>query len=188
MRGDLAGLSVWSDFACEGGTNLGELVEVSACTESWDVETGWSLDVTLGSRDANVGQVARRRALRLELADGTWREYRIAAVRDARESGGATVEITGQDPRLDLAERVLLSTEGIGGIVYFDDGRIDFTPTEYVDLIVSQAQAQGVAVSRGTITPTVALSLEWQRATGLALLQQLVEAIRARGIDVELDV
>lgn len=188
LRGDLATLSIWDDWACDGGANVAELALIVGAVERWDVDTGWSCSVELSPEDPRIASVVKRQILRWDLRDGTVREYRISSVSDARDVSATTVTVEGQDPRIDLAERVLLSTTGSAGVVYFDDGRAELPPDDYIDdVIVPGAVAAGLSVSKGTITPTVDLSLTWSKSSALSLLQQVVQGVRDRGIACEFD-
>lgn len=185
---EIVSLSIWSDWESESGTPFDELSQVVACRERWDVETGWSCTLSIARQDRAAAYLVRRNVLRVELTTGTVREYRIADVRESREATGPSLEVTGQDYRLDLAERVLL-TEPAAPLTYFDSGRSELTPDEYLDdVLIPQAQAAGLQLTKGTVTPTVQLSLDWSRATGLSFLQQLVRAIRDRNLSCEVDV
>lgn len=186
--GDFTGVSIWTGLEDEGGVRVGELRDIVAFTDRWSIEDGWSCTIEIGTADGQRAQIVRGRVIQIESENEATREYRIASHADGRSGGPDTIIIQGQDPLLDLAEKVLLYEVGSGGVIALDGGAVDLTPQEYLDTYaMPQAQLFGIAVDTGTVEPDLPLTLDWNAASVLALIRQVVSALRDRGLTAEVD-
>lgn len=189
---DLVNLSVASGLIDESGALLAEIAEASLVMERWALDEGWSCTIETPIDASWVSAIDRRRVLWLEQEDGSIREYRISALEDGRSGAGDVLRVTAQDPIIDLAERVVWSEALSDGTVLFDGGIAEATASEILTSeIVGQAQAAGIAVDVGTVSAAldaVTLSLTWSGpVTPLALLEQIIQELRARGLTAERD-
>lgn len=176
---------VWTDFQCASGTRTAVLpldqVTRLVTTERITREDDATLEL---SKDASaytalsVGAVVR-----LLYDDASFEEWRIREMVDT-STAARTVTLILQSPLYDLNVRDAPITSTTSNVTTLEVTYTNQTPTQVVTAIMAFAPSW---FDVGTITPTTLVNVTVSSAYPLRALRQVVDALRALGIDVELD-
>jgi len=177
---------VWSDFQCASGTRQAVIpkdapVRITTTQRTTRDDEG-TLEISKDAPGASV--LAAGAVLRFLYSDASFDEWRIAEVVDTSRQD-RLVRVSLRNPLQELNVRSAPVTTTTGGITALDVSYAAKTPAAHVATILGFAPAWFTA---GTITPTVLVELTLSSDFPLGALRQLVAAIRAKGVDCELDV
>lgn len=178
-------LEVWTDLQCAGGTRTAILpldqVTRLVTTERVTREDDGTLEL---SKDAaayahlSVGGV-----IRLLYTDAAFEEWRIAELSDTSQAS-RLVQVVLQSVLFELNVRDNPLTSTASNITTLDVSYSNQTPTQLVTAIMAFAPSW---FDVGTVTPTTLVDVSVSSAYPLRALRAVVDALRARGVDCELD-
>jgi hypothetical protein len=178
-------LEVWTDLQCAGGTRTAILpldhVTRLVTTERVTREDDGTLEL---SKDANAyGYLSVGAVIRLLYTDAAFEEWRIAELSDTSQAS-RLVRVTLQSVLFDLNVRDNPITSTTSNVTTLDVSYATKTPTQLVTAIMAFAPSW---FDVGTVTPTTVVDVSVSSAYPLRGLRAVVDALRARGVDCELD-
>lgn len=176
---------LWDTYQCAGGVRLAVLpldhITSLSTTERTTREDEGAL--TISKDAAAYSSLAVGGVLRLLFTDGAFTEWRVRSLQDESRRQRIVTAVLAT-PLLELATgaAILSSTTSLVTTVGLEYKAL--TPTEVVTAVLAFCPAYW---SVGTITPTIPVNLTPAGWMPLQALRELVGAIRAQGVDAELD-
>lgn len=168
---------IWDQLECAGGSRLAVFGALTRCEQSDALDGNSSVVIEFAADDGAAAFVATRRILRLVFDAGGDSEWRIQKPERLFGSEGATRRVTAVSILFDLADATVIRETSPTGVVRFDVGLFQVTLSEVIDTyVLAQLPSAYAYFARGTVDPTGLYDVTWNKATPLALLQQLAQA------------
>lgn len=168
-------LEVWSDLECAGGTRLSfyQPLPIEA-VETRELNGRETLKVTVARDVDGWPDVERERVFRTYLEDGSWDEWRIVDVAEARDDQGRTLaQIECESPMYDLGLDVISRTEANGDVQHdFDLYRL--TPTEHLQRALTAAPGY---FQVGSVEFSERIDVLYRWDTPLSAIRQIIETL-----------
>lgn len=176
---------LWDNYQCAGGVRLAVL-PLDHITSLRTVERTTREDdgtLVIAKDAAAYASLAVGSVLRLLFTDGTFTEWRIRSLQDESRRDRVVTAVL-STPLLELATgaAILSSTTSLITTVALEYKAL--TPADVVTKILTFCPGYWAA---GTITPTIPVNLTPMGWMPLQALRELVAAIRAQGVNAELD-
>lgn len=188
----IVGLTVYTDLVGAGGTPVIDIPDVDngRLVEGVDLGAEESLQFAVPRTSPALASIvaSSKRVIRVWHNDGTFSEWPLAQDANPYVGGDGLVQITCEAAVLRMAQLGFMETVDAGGRRVFAESYAGFTPSDYVDLVVTRLAALGASyITKGTIDPTVALDLSWNYAVPLAVVLQVRDAVKSADIPCEFD-
>lgn len=175
----LARLEVWSMLECMGGSRLAVLGTLAAVLDTRRITGDELLELTLPMLAPGYATIAERRVVRVCFTDGSFDEWWITGIEEARrESGGLEARLTCAPPlahlgwlgpvyRLDVDNRPTYTLEALS-----------LTIAQHLSLyILASIQGWGFTYpAAGTLDSSAPFDLAYDFTTPLAACRQLAQA------------
>lgn len=180
----LSRLELWSDYQYAGGTRQA-ILPVDHCirlqtTERVERDDAGFLEISKDMPAA--GDVVVGRVVRFLFSDASFTEWRIRHLEDASRTA-RIVRASLQSPLMELATGAAIISETTSNRVSLAVEWKALTPSEVLTNILAFCPS---GWSAGTVDPTIPVNLTTAAWMPLRALRELVSAIRAQGVSVEL--
>jgi len=188
----IVALTAYTDLVGAGGTPVIDIPDVVSgrLVEGVDLGTEESLTFAVPRTSPALASIvaSSKRVIRVWFTDGTFSEWPLAQDANPYVGGDGLVHLTCEPAVMRMAQLGFMSALGSGGLRTFVESYAGLTPSTYIDYVVTRLAALGASyITKGTITPTVTLDLEWNYATPLAVALQVRDAVKAKGVACEFD-
>jgi len=178
-------LEVWSDFVAASGTRQAIIplhaVSRLTTTERTTRDDEGTLELSLDSPGASALAVGA--VVRFLFDDASFDEWRVAELVDTSRTN-RLLRVQLQCPLFELGVREGPLSTTTSNVTALGATYIGKAPAAHVTTILAAAPTWWTA---GTITPTIPVDLTIDGDMPLGALRKLVSALRAKGVDCELD-
>lgn len=177
---------IWTSYQCDGGTREAflPLQDLSALSSTERVTREDVLTFTVPKASEAAAALQCGRVLRLLYDDGDFQEWRIHELADAIGRDGGIYRGTCRSVLFELRNAALLTTTS-GTVVTFGRQFDGIDASAIIDYLLTLLPGWW---SRGTVTPSVVVSLAIADGSPLTVLRALVVACGAAGAPCELTV